>query len=125
MVGKSRLANAVTQGAQLALFTGAGVTASAIRTNVQNGAARAGLTEAVTVTVTGPSCYCPSGAPPVLGSATALAAGNACTGTCPGSANGPGAFVTIVASYPYQPLMPLLSRLTTPTISESTVVRLL
>jgi Flp pilus assembly protein TadG len=124
MVGRSRLANGVAQGTQLALLTGVGVTASAITTNVQGGANRAGLAETVTVTVTGPACYCPTGFPVTLGSKSALSADNICTGSCPGSASGPGAFVTIAAEYTYQPLMPLYSLLSSPTVAQTTTVRL-
>jgi Flp pilus assembly protein TadG len=124
MVGRSRLANGVAQGTQLALLTGAGVTASMLATSVQNGASRAGLAEMVTVTVSGPACYCVEGFPATLGSKSALSASNTCTGTCPALASGPGAFVTIVAKYTYRPLMPLYSLLSSPTVTQTTTVRL-
>jgi Flp pilus assembly protein TadG len=124
MVGRSRLASGVAQGGQFALLTGAGVSAAAITTNVQNGATRAGLTETVTVTVTGPACYCVTSTPAALGSKSALSGVNTCTATCPANASGPGTFVTIAAKYTYQPLMPLYSLLSNPTVTQTTTVRL-
>ena len=124
MVGRSRLANGVAQAAQLALLSGAGVSATSITTNVQNGASRAGLTEAVTVTVTGPACYCVTGTPASLGTKSTLSANYTCTATCPASATGPGTFVTIAAKYTFQPLMPLSALLSSLTIGQTTTVRL-
>jgi Flp pilus assembly protein TadG len=124
MVGRSRLANGVAQAAQFALLSGAGVSATSITTTVQNGASRAGLTQAVTVTVTGPACYCVTGTPARLGTKSTLSASHTCTATCPASATGPGTFVTIAAKYAFQPLMPLSALLSSPTVGQTTTVRL-
>jgi Flp pilus assembly protein TadG len=125
MVGRSRLANGVAQGVQLALSTGPAATGAAISSAVRGGASRAGLAETVSVTVSGPACYCITGSPATLGTKSALSAGNTCTSTCPAPSTGPGAFVIITASYTYQPLMPLYSKLTTPTVTQTTTARLL
>src|SRR6185369_4201840 len=58
VAGKSQLANGLAQGAQYALLQGPGVTAATVKTVVQNGSTRSGLTATVTATVTGPACYC-------------------------------------------------------------------
>jgi Flp pilus assembly protein TadG len=124
-VGRSRLANGLAQGVQQALATGPGISAASIRIFVQNGASRSGLTEPVTVTVSGPACYCITGSPAALGASTPLSAANACTGTCSPSASGPGAFVVITASYSYQPIMPLYSTVLSTTVSQTVTARLL
>jgi Flp pilus assembly protein TadG len=125
MVGRSRLANGLAQGLQYALSTGAGVKAADISAAVRGGSSRAGLTEVVAVSVTGPACYCVTGSPATLGTRSALSASNTCTSTCPVPANGPGVFVTITATYTYQPLLPLFSNLTSPTVTQTTTARLL
>ncbi|GAC1482360.1 MAG: hypothetical protein NVS2B11_07880 [Acetobacteraceae bacterium] len=124
MVGRSRLANGLAQGMQIALATGPGVTGASISAAVKAGVSRAGLAETVTVTVTGPACYCTTGSPAQLGSKAALS-GGACTSTCPAPATGPGAFVIITATYTYQPLMPLYSTLAAATVTQTTTARLL
>ncbi len=125
MSGKSQLANGVAQGVQYALMKGPSVSAAAIRTAVQGAAARSGVAGTVTVTVTGPACYCLSGQPAVLAaSSTPLSATATCTGTCNGTSPPPSAYVKIAASYGYQPLMPYYSRLANATISETITARL-
>ena len=132
--GKSQLANGVAQAVQYALLQGAGVSAANIRAMVQAGAIRAGLAPVVTVTVTGPKCYCVSGTPATLAAVpppTALSGSNTCTGTCPLPEVAPGAFVVITASFVYVPLMPFYSQMasmalsgTVTTVSETVTVRL-
>jgi Flp pilus assembly protein TadG len=125
MFGKSQLANGLAQGVQYALLQGASVTAANITTAVQNGASRAGLAPTVTVTVTGPACYCVTGTPAALVTpSTALSGSSTCTGTCPTPEMAPGAFVTVAASFVYVPLMPFYSKLATTTVSETVTVRL-
>jgi Flp pilus assembly protein TadG len=123
--GKSQLANGLAQGVQYALLQGASVTAANITTVVQAGASRAGLAPAVTVTVTGPACYCVSGTPAALVTpSTALSASYTCTGTCPSPEVAPGVFVTIAATFVYAPVMPLYSQLASPTVHETAIARL-
>ncbi|MEJ0015823.1 MAG: TadE/TadG family type IV pilus assembly protein [Acetobacteraceae bacterium] len=125
MSSKSQLANGIAQGAQFALLRGPGVTTALVKGVVQSGAARAGLAATVTATVTGPACFCVSGQPVALvNPSTALSTTLKCAGTCPGTGVAPGTYVVISASYVYQPLMPLYSRLATTTISDSITVRL-
>jgi Flp pilus assembly protein TadG len=126
MWGKSELANGIAQGVQYALLTGPSVSAAAVKSAVQNGATRSGVNATVTVNVTGPACYCVSGQPAVLpSSSTALSSTYTCTGTCPTSGNAPGAYMIITVHYMYQPLMPLYSQLSNPTVAETVTVRLL
>lgn len=124
VAGKSKLANGVAQGIQYALSTGPSVTVANLRAAVQSGAARSGVTEAVTVSVTAPACYCVSGSPAVLAASTPLSAANTCTGTCPTGAMPPGAYVQVAATYIYQPLMPFYSGLASTTVSEAVTARL-
>jgi Flp pilus assembly protein TadG len=124
-VGKSQLVNGVAQAVQYALLQGAGVSAATVKTMVQTGAIRAGLVPAVTVTVTGPACYCVAGKPAALVlPSTPLSGSNTCTGTCPSPEAAPGAFVTIASSFVYQPLMPFYSKMAATTVSETVTVRL-
>ena len=125
MSGKSQLANGVAQGVQYALLQGPGVSAANVKAMVQNGASRAGLAATVTVTITGPACYCVAGTPASLVASTpALSASYTCTVTCPSPAMAPGAFVTVAASYAYQPLMPFYSKLANTTVHETATARL-
>lgn len=124
MSGKSQLANGIAQGVQYALQQGAGVSAATVQALVTNGVARSGVPTVVTASVTGPACYCLSGPPAALVTpSTALSATFTCTGTCPASAV-PGAYLIITASYVYQPLMPLYSKITNTTVSDTVTVRL-
>jgi Flp pilus assembly protein TadG len=126
MSGKSQLANGVAQGVEYALLTGSRVSAASVQTAVQNGSARSGMSASVIVSVTGPACYCVSGQPAVLpASSTPLSSSYTCTGTCPASGQAPGAYLIITASYAYQPLMPLYSKLSNPTVTETVTLRLL
>jgi Flp pilus assembly protein TadG len=124
-VGRSQLANGLAQGVQLALATGPGISAASLRSFVQSGAARAGLTEPVTVTVSGPACYCVSGSPAAIGTGSPLSVTNTCTGICAAPASGPGTFVVITATYTYQPIMPLYGMVTGTTVSQTATARLL
>jgi hypothetical protein len=132
MVGKGQLANGLAQGVQYALLTGSSVvgtgsgtaTVQSVESVVKSAAALSGVKPAVTVTVTGPACYCvSSNYPATLTSAPYPLSANACAGTCPSLAAAPGAFVIINASYAYQPLMPLYSKLANTTVSETVTVR--
>ena len=126
--GQSQLANGLAQGVQYALQQGPSVTKANIQSMVQNGAIRAGLTPAVTVTFSptiGPACYCVTNAPATLVTPYATMSGTfTCTGTCPAPEVAPGVFVTISASFVYQPLMPFYSQLANTAVSESVTVRL-
>lgn len=125
MFGKSQLANGLAQAVQYALLQGAGVSAASVKTMAQNGAILAGLVPGVTVTVTGPACYCVAGKPAALVTpSTPLSASHTCTGICPAPEVAPGAFVTIAASFVYVPLMPFYSKMAATTVSETVTVRL-
>ncbi len=123
--GKSELANGIAQGVDYALLQGPSVTAASVKAMVQAGSSRSGLSPSVTITITGPACYCLSRFPASLVTpSTALSASYTCTGTCPSPAAAPGAFLTITASYVYQPLMPFYSQLSNTTVSETATARL-
>jgi Flp pilus assembly protein TadG len=126
MSGKSQLENGLAQGVQYAQLQGPGVSAAAIQSAVKNGSSRAGLTNLVTVAVTGPACYCVSGSPAALStpSAPLSSPGLKCAGTCPGTGTAPGAYVIINTSYVYQPMMPLYSRITSTTVAGTATARL-
>ena len=109
---KSMLANAVAQGGYYAFLTGTSVSGTTVQTMVQ----RASKLSGVSATVTGPACYCITGSPLALSSAT-------CGATC---ADGTtvGNFVKIVATYTYSSILPAYSTLNNPTMTEQTIVRL-
>jgi Flp pilus assembly protein TadG len=109
---KSMLANAVAQGAYYAYLNGTGVSGTTIQTMVQ----RASKLSGVSATVTGPACYCISGSPLALAAA-------ACNTTC-GDTTTAGSFVKISATYTYSSILPLYSKLSNPTLTEATTVRL-
>jgi len=75
----------------------------------------------VSVTVTGPACYCVSGSPAALTYSGTYSSG-ACSGTCLNSS--PGLFVQISATYTYSPIMPFYERFANSTLTETAVVRL-
>jgi Flp pilus assembly protein TadG len=124
-IGRSRLANGLAQAVQQSLAAGPGISAAAVRTLVQDGARRSGLAEPVTVTVSGPACYCISGSPAALGASAPISPANTCTGACPTPAHGPGAFITITASFTYTPIVPLYSTISSRTVSQTVTARLL
>jgi Flp pilus assembly protein TadG len=125
MFGKSQLANGVAQGIQYALLQGPSVSAAAVSTMVVNGSSRSGLAATVTVTITGPACYCVSGTPAALvSSSPPLSASYTCTGTCPSPEMAPGVFLTIAASFVYQPLTPFYRQLANATVHETVTARL-
>jgi Flp pilus assembly protein TadG len=125
MSGKSQLANGIAQGVQYALLAGPKVSAATVKSIVRDGSSRSGVKPAVSVTVTGPACYCVSGQPAALStSSTALSATYTCTGSCPVTTTSPQAFLVIKASYTYQPLMPLYSHLASPMVAETVTVKL-
>jgi hypothetical protein len=74
----------------------------------------------VSVTVTGPACYCVSGSPASLVYSTTY------SGTCPGTCtnSSPGLFVQISATYTYSPVMPFYQRFASTTLTENAVIRL-
>lgn len=111
---KNRLANGVAQAAQYAFITGINVKSADISSVVQNAAS---LPSAVVNTPTPvTACYC-------VTSAGSPAQVQTCGQPCSDQSI-PGTYVSITATYEYQPLMPLLSAMTNPHISESAFVRL-
>jgi Flp pilus assembly protein TadG len=109
---KSILSNAVAQGAYYAYVTGTNVTSSSVQSLVQNGTSLSN----VTATVTSPACYCITGSPLALATAT-------CNSTCTDTTTA-GYFVTITAHYTYQSILPVYSHLNNPVLTEKTTVRL-
>ena len=124
IAGKSQLANGLAQGVQYALLTGPSASATTVQGIVRTGAANAGVSPTVSVTVTGPACYCTSGSPAALSStSTALSATYTCTSTCPNGGS-QQAFMIISASFTYTALMPFYSKLANPVVSEAVTVKL-
>ena len=106
------LASSVAEGAQYAVLVGPSVTAA----NIKSVVAQKLSIPTANIAVSGPSCYCISGAP-------AAAAAALCSSTCPNGSS-PGTYVTVAAQTTYQPLMPLYSRLGSTNLQESAMVRL-
>lgn len=115
---RGRLANAVAYGAQYAQLIGTGTGANTNITSAVTKMAQSSMTStAVTVSVTGPACYClTSSNPPTVAVATN------CTTNC---ANGlkPGYFVNIQASYTYTPLLGTLASYVGTTMYENITMR--
>jgi Flp pilus assembly protein TadG len=126
MSAKSQLANGLAQGAEYAQLQGPGVSAATVKSVVTTGSSRSGVKAPVTVSVTGPACYCVSGQPAALSTTSAplSSPGLKCAGTCAGTSTAPGAYLIITTSYVYQPLMPFYSKLTSTTVAGSVTVRL-
>ena len=117
--GRARMESAVSAGVQYAYLTGATVTAANVKSMVEaladstlNGATQ------VVATVTGPGCFCITGA---VGSA-AMAA-QACNTNC---ADGrlSGQFVQISATYTFSPLLPGIANLVPSTLTTTALVQL-
>lgn len=119
---KSCVANAVTAGAEYVAVTGTSVTNANIRTLVTNESGLSGIT----VTVTGPACYCAGGTalsnPPTSPIPCSSSSSPPNCGT-PCSVNGVsginGTYVQITASYTYNAMLPTYSMLTSAAISQS------
>ena len=111
---KNRLADGVAQAAQYAFITGISVTSAGISSVVQNAASLPSAVVNTPSPIT--ACYC-------VTSAGSPAQVQTCGQPCPDQST-PGTYVSISATYQYQPLMPLLSLMTSPQISESAFVRL-
>jgi Flp pilus assembly protein TadG len=110
---REELAGGVAQGAQYAFTTGTSVAASDVQTIVQKTSA---LGTAASVSMSGPTCYCTSGSPATKSVQT-------CGQVCSSSNTAPGSYVTITASYTYQPIMPFFDNLTNTVVRETAFVR--
>jgi hypothetical protein len=123
IVGRSQLANGLTQGTQYALLQGPAVSVTAVQDIVKEGSFLAGVEPPVDVVVTGPACFCASGSPILLSpSDPPLTSNFTCTGSCPEGS--PGIYLIVVATYNFQPLMPLYSHLASPVNRQAARVRL-
>ncbi len=113
---RGQLANAVTYGTHYAFLAGNGTGANTNIKNAVTSVASASLTGA-TITVTGPACYCVTGAnPPTMTAST-------CGVNCTGTTVKPGYFVNIQASYAYTPIFSVLARYLNTTMYESVTMR--
>jgi Flp pilus assembly protein TadG len=118
---RARLSDAVSHGAQYAAVVGPGVSGA----NVQSAVSKSVTPlSGVSVTVTGPACYCVSGSPAALSDWSSWASG-ACSkaGNC-ASGDAPGLYMQIAATYTYSPIMPFYAKLASATLTENAVVRL-
>ena len=114
---QTSLAGAVAGGSQYAYITGMNITASSMQGIITN---TSGLnpstgSQPLSVTVTGPACYCISGTPPALTS-------SACGAACPDTTSA-GTYVVIDAAYSYQPIMPFFSYMSASTVHQTATVR--
>jgi hypothetical protein len=123
IAGRSQLANGLAQGTQYALLQGPPVSVTAVQDIVKEGSFLAGVEPPVGVAVTGPACYCALGSPTLLSpSDPPLTSNFTCTGSCPEGS--PGIYLIVVATYNFQPLMPLYSHLASPVNRQAAWVRL-
>ncbi|MDR3522896.1 MAG: pilus assembly protein [Acetobacteraceae bacterium] len=109
---KTRLAQAVDNGAQYAFTVGATVSASAVQAVVQASTTLTG----VSVVVTGPALSCTSGSPATLSADP--------TGAVCADGTTPGTYLTLVASTTYAPLLPGISNMVGTVVQQSANVRL-
>lgn len=110
---KLRLSNAVGEGAQFSFLTGPNVQAAQVQTVVQSASTLSPVN--VNVTYSASSCYCLTGSPASLTQQN-------CSTSC---ANGtpPGKYVSIAATYTYQPIFPSYHLLANSVLSENATVR--
>lgn len=109
---KGLLASSVAQGAQYAFLKGTTVLPSSVQ-----GIVRKKLSlPAAGVTIKGPDCYCVSGMP-------AIKVEKTCGQKCPDETL-PNNYIVISASYTYEPILPLYSKLASTVLVEAATVRL-
>jgi Flp pilus assembly protein TadG len=111
---RSRLSAAVSNASQYAAVAGPTVTSANVKSSVAQSVTP--LT-GVSVTITGPGCYCTSGTPVSMTSTTH------CTTAC-ASGNMPGTYVGIAATYTYSPLLPFYAAFANTALTETSIVRL-
>jgi Flp pilus assembly protein TadG len=111
---RSRLSAAVSNASQYAAVAGPNVTSANVKSSVAQSVTPL---SGVTVTITGPGCYCTSGTP------ASMKPASACTTVC-ASGNMPGTYVGITATYTYSPLMPFYATFASTTLTETSIVRL-
>lgn len=119
---RSVLTSAVSNGSQYAAL--AGPAAPGLAANVQSAVSKAvtPLT-GVTVTITGPNCWCTSGTPVSMTPASPPGCTGVNCSVC-ASGNMPGTYVQISASYAYSPIMPFYAEFASTTLNETATVRL-
>jgi hypothetical protein len=101
----------VTNAVTYAILTQGSASAATLKAVVQDASSLTG----VTATASAPACYCASGTPATLVSAT-------CGATCT-SGGLAGTYVTISGTYTYVPLMPGYSFVTNTTLSDTATVQ--
>ena len=107
------LSAAVASAAEYATLAGASVVGTNVGTVVTSVASTAGL--AVSASVSGPACYCPSGSPVTFSTAT-------CGTTCALNSLAPNSYVVITGTYTYTPIAPHLSKIVSTTLTEQATV---
>jgi hypothetical protein len=118
---RARLSDAVSHGAQYAAVVGPGVSGANVQSAVNKSVTPL---SGVSVTVTGPACYCISGSPASLSFWSSWANGTCSkAGSC-ASCNTPGLYMQIAATYTYSPIMPFYAKLASATLTENAAVRL-
>ncbi len=115
-LGRIRLEQAVAEGGAQAQLLGTAATPAKIQSFVQTAS---GLSN-VSVTATGPACYCITGTP----TARQLTSATPCDSLCPDGVSVSTYFMTVSATYAYQPVMPAFSNLTGVTAVSNVTVQL-
>ena len=115
-LGRIKLAQAVAQGGAQAQLLGTAATPAAIQSFVQTAS---GLSN-VSATATAPACYCITGTP----TARQLTSVTPCGSLCPDGVSVSTYYMTVSATYAYQPVMPAFSNLAGATAVSSVTVQL-
>ena len=113
---RGRLVVAVDAGAQYAVLAGTNATATNVRAAIL---AAPTLTPAPTVSVTAPACGCVS----TTGGVTTLIT-QTCGTTCSGGGTASGSYMKLSATYTWQSILGLQSKITSKTFTEQATVRL-
>lgn len=111
MRSKMLLASGVANAAHYAVLTQGAATSATLQAIVQD----ASTLGSVSTTVSAASCFCPSGSPVTLLTAT-------CGNTCSNGATA-GTYQTITATYAYVPLMPGYNFIANTALSETATVQ--
>ena len=109
---KMRLSDGVAAAGRYATLAGPNVSTTSLSGVVSAVASLSGAT----ATVTGPACYCTSGTPATLASAT-------CGSVCADGSSG-ATYIQITGKYTYSPIMPGYSAIVGGNLTETVVAQL-
>jgi Flp pilus assembly protein TadG len=126
---RGQLAEAVDAGGQYAVLTGTTATAQSIETaicaaaNPISSSCAATGSPAVVVSATAPTCGCVTNTAGTI-TLTAASCGSTCSGSATAGGATAGSFVQMSASYTYQSILGINSKVVSKTITEKSWVRL-